>query len=685
MFEKNKHSLAVALFSTLLSFQPAQAQDLNSIDDLTELSLDQLMNVTIVSASKKEQQLSHVAASAFVIHDQDIKRYGYRTLGEALKRISGLYLSSDRNYDYLGVRGFSLPGDYNSRILVLIDGHRANNPLYDQAYMDEAFPVDIESIKRIEVVKGPGSALWGNNALFAVVNIITKRGSDIDGGRILLETASHDRRKGYLEYGKVFSSGLNLSGSISALDSNGENQIYFPELDQPNFNNGLAEGVDEEEAYKGYLTMAYKDFALLFNQSKRRKNMAPAAWDGVFNYPGGYTVDETTSLELNYLKHFDSINGQLVTRIYHDSLNYYGDYPYHEDGGWLGTIIVNKDEGSSKQWGGELRYSMDILPELAITTGFEYMNIYELHQGNYDSQPNYSLALDTGNDANAYHTIAYYGQGEYDLLDNLHLIAGLRLDDYSIFSEQLSPRAALLYSPRLSTTLKFLYGEAFRAPNDYERNYEDGFSMTDNNDLNPEEIKTWELVYEQNFGNHTRLVASVFRFEIDGLISQVTIPGDLLQFQNMSGMVRSDGAEVQLESHLENGVTGFLGLSTADTRDLDQDSRLNNSPTFIITGGVSAPLFSEKLFISTDFQHVSDRRSPAADVDSFTLVNLAITSEKVFNNIDLAFNIYNLFDKGVNVPGAGEHYHYDNNADDYILFNIPQDGRTFRLQLSYSF
>jgi iron complex outermembrane receptor protein len=685
-FLQIKQPLAIALLSILLSFHPAQATDNDSTSDLTELSLDELMDVTIVSASKKEQKISNVAASAFVIKDEDIKRYGYRTLGEALKRISGLYLSSDRNYDYLGVRGFSLPGDYNSRILVLIDGHRANNPLYDQAYMEEGFPIDIESIERIEVVKGPGSALWGNNALFAVVNVITKKGNDIEGGRILLETGSHERRKSYLEYGKVFRNGLNLSGSISVLDSDGENHIYFPELNQPGFNNGLAEGVDAEEAYKGYLTMSYKDFSLRFNKSKRSKNMPPAAWDGAFNNPGGYTVDEGTNLDLNYQQNiFDNINDQLFTRIYHNDFKYYGDYPYHEDGGWIGTYIVNKDEGSSKQWGGEVRYGMDILPELAVTTGFEYMNIYEINQKNYDADPNYSLAFDTGNNAGTYHTSAYYAQAEYDILDNIHLIAGLRLDDYSTFGEQWSPRAALLYSPRLATTMKLLYGEAFRAPNDYERNYDDGFTMIGNSALQPEEIKTWELVCEQNFGNHTRLVASIFRFDINQLISQVTIPGDLLQFQNLTGTVRSDGAEIQLESKLENGITGFLGLSTADTKDLDQDTRLNNSPTFIVSGEVSVPLYSEKLYISTDFQHVSDRRSSTTDVDSFTLVNLAITTGKFLNNIDMSFNIYNLFDKAVNVPGAGEHYHYDNNADDYILFNIPQDGRTFRFQLTYKF
>ncbi|HIJ78290.1 MAG TPA: TonB-dependent receptor [Deltaproteobacteria bacterium] len=688
MTNKN-HILTLVFFLIILAFHPAQAQELTPItNDLTELSLDELMNVTIVSAAKKEQKISHVAASAFVITDEDIKRYGYRTLGEALQRISGMYLSSDRNYDYLGVRGFSLPGDYNSRILVLVDGLRTNTILYDQAYIDATFPIDVESIKRIEVVKGPGSALWGSNALFAVINVITQKGNDLDGGRLMVETGSHARRKAYLEYGKIFAGGLNLSGSIAALGSDGENHIYFPELDQPGFNNGLAEGVDAEEAYKGYLTISYKDFGLLFNKSRRTKTVPPAAWDGAFNNPAGYTVDEVSNLEINHQKNIaDGMNGRLFTRIYHNTFEYYGDYPYFADGGWLGSYIVNKDQGSSKQWGGEIRYGLDPRPELAVTIGLEYMKSCEIIQKNYDDAPNYSLALDTG-DAGAYHTSAYYGQGEYSILDNLQLIAGLRVDDYSTFGEQLSPRIALLYSPRLATTLKLLYGKAFRAPNNFESFYEDGYAMTGNPSLQPEEIKTWELVFEHNFSNHTRLVASLFRFEVDDLISQVTIPAlpdDLLQFQNLSGTVRSDGAEIQLESHLENGISGFLGLSLADTKELAQDSRLNNSPTFIITGGVSAPVYSEKLYISTNFQHLSRRTSPTVDVEAYTLVNLAITTGSLLGNIDLSFNIYNLFDQTVNVPGAGEHYHYDPNTDENILFNIPQDGRTFRMQLSYNF
>jgi len=677
--------LATAILPLLAT---AHAAEHNGRDDLTELSLADLAQVTVVAASKKEQHISQVAASAFVISHDEIHRHGYRTLGEALGRISGMYLSSDRNYDYLGVRGYSLPGDYNTRILLLIDGHRSNNALYDQAYMEGGFPVDLESIDRIEVVKGPGSALWGNNALLAVVNVITKKGKDLDGGRIMAETGSHQHRKLYLEYGQIAANGLSLAGSLSALDAAGENHIYFPELDQPNFNNGVAQDVDGEQAYKGYLSLAYKNFGLLFTHAKRTKTPPPAAWDGAFNDPNAYTVDKTTALEVTYSTNLLAEgNGHLFTRLYHDRAAYYGDYPYHENAGWSGDTITNKDEGSSRQWGGEIRYSMAPWQNLSLTVGLEYLDVYQVIQKNWDAPPYSSVALDTSANQGTYAISSGYAQGEYNLLANVTLIAGLRHDDYSTFGSQWSPRAALLYSPRLTTTLKLLYGEAFRAPNDYERNYDDGSYMVGNTSLGPEDIQTWELVCEQNFGNHTRLVASIFRFEMHNQITQQTIPGDLLQFQNNPDEVRSDGAELQLETTFDNDLSGYLSLSTENTKNRTTGSRLDNSPTVLAAGGLSMPLWDEKLHLAPEVRFIGKRNSTATGetLAATTTANLSLTADSLFGNLDLSFNIYNLFNRRHTTPGAGEHYHYDNASDTYLYFDIPQDGRTFRCQLSCRF
>ncbi|MBU0909177.1 MAG: TonB-dependent receptor [Proteobacteria bacterium] len=680
----------VLAFFILLPFAlPGQTVgQTQSPDELTELSLEELMDIKIVAASKKKQRISQVAASAFVITRDDIRRYGYRTLGESLRRISGLYLSSDRNYDYLGVRGFSLPGDYNTRILVLIDGHRVNNAIYDASLLEDGFPIDIESIEHIEVVKGPGSALWGSNALFAVVNVVPRKGSDMDGGRVLAETGSHLRKKGFVEYGRLFDNGLEIAGSVSGMDSDGENHIYFPELDQPGFHHGVAARVDDEDASKVYITLSYHDVGLMLYKSKRRKTVPTAAWDGAFNDSGTYTDDGFTSAELSYEKDLsNSRNGHFLARIYHDDYDYSGEYPRYDNGGWAGTYVLNKDEGWSRQWGAELRYGMDITEDLTSTFGVEYQDVYEIHQQNWDASPYYALSLDTGTDQNAYHSSAYYLQGEYGLLDNLSLIGGIRLDDYSTIGKQWNPRAALVYSPRLATIFKLLYGEAFRAPNDYERNYDDGGWQIGNDSLKPETIRTWELVCEQNIASHSRLVASIFRFELKNLISQVETADYLLQFQNNPHTVRSDGVEIQLESRFENGIEGYLGVSTVNTKDLDLDARLTNSPTFLASGGISVPIWSKNFYLSPDFFYVDGRKSAdmTEDAGSYFLTNLTITSGNIFKDIRMSFAVYNLFNKNIIAPGAGEHYHYDPDADHYIYFNIPQEGRTFRFQLSCSF
>ncbi|MDH4320421.1 MAG: TonB-dependent receptor [Desulfobulbaceae bacterium] len=679
--------LPILILASLIFLPPALAGQPGTNARLDQLGLEDLNEITIVTAAKREQCISQVAAAASVITHEQIRRYGYRTLGEALSRVSGMTGSSDRNYSYLGVRGFSLPGDYNTRILLLVDGHRANCAMYDQASMDEGFPVDIESIERIEIVKGPGSALWGSNALFAVVNIITRQGSDMNGWRLLTELGSNRQRKGHLEYGRLFGNGLMLAGAVSGLDTDGERGVYFQEIDQPAFHNGLAQDVDGETAYKGYLNLSFKELQLHFAQSTRDKTVPSAAWDTAFNDPAAYTRDQYTMLDASIEHDIDPArNGRIFARLSHDAYEYRGDYPYHENGGWDGVRILNKDSGTDKQWGGEIRYTFTPLTGLTLITGFEYTDVYELRQHNYDAAPNYALHLDTGDADNDYNTRSVYLQGEYPLTASLRLLGGLRTDHYSTFGEQTSPRAALLYSPSLATTLKLLYGEAFRAPNDYERNYDDGIVMISNTGLKPETIKTWEVVCEQNLGRRLKLTTSLFRFELENLIGQENIGGNL-QYRNNNGTIRSDGFELHLEASHDNGLTAYASLACTETKNLATDTALDNSAALQAAAGISLPLWEKRFYLSPEFLYLSHRTSSATGkrLAASTLCNLSLTSGTFLADIDLSLNIYNLFDTHILQSGGGEHYHYDPATDEDLYFDIPQPGRTIRAQFAYHF
>ncbi len=675
---RNMLAIAGALMALMLVaiIQVAWADDTEKhhevSGDLTELGLEELMEIEITAASKKPLRISEAPASVALITRNDIRRYGYRNLAEVLQRVIGLYVTNDRTYQYLGVRGFARPGDFNTRVLMLVDGHRINDSIYDYATIGEDLPVDIESIKWIEVARGPGSAVWGNNALLAVVNIITRKGSDIEGGRIAAEYGSHSRAKAFLELGRQFDSGLEIAGSITTLDSEGQKRIYYPEFDDPSTNNGIAEGLDGMEVLRGYLTASYEGVRFLFTKSRRDKDIPTGSYDTVFNQPGTKVFGENTFVELGYERSlFEQVNGEIFLRIYHDWMEYKGDYLY-DYGYGAPPLPINKDQADSKLWGTEIRYSMDPFSRLNLTAGFEYQDAYEMIMKNYDGYPWFWEYHDS---KESFNLQSCYLQADADLLDNLRAVVGFRLDDYSTYGGHLSPRAALIYAPSKSTALKLLYGEAFRAPNDFERNYEaEGWNLN-NPDLDPETIQTWELVCEQRISNHTRLVGSLFRFDLEDIITKVVAADGMFQFQNR-GTVRSEGIEVQLESRFESDIAGYLGFSAMNAEERDTGEQVPNSPELIINGGISIPLWEERLYVSPEFFYIGELKTLSGDeVDSSFNANLSFTTGAFLDPFAVSLNIYNLFDKDKAVPGGVMH------KQD----GIPQEGRTFRFQLSYKF
>ena len=175
------HKRIILLLFALLTIDPdggrLWAQGTKAAPDLMDMSLEDLMKVEIDSvygASGYKQKVSDAPASITIITAEEISRHGYRTLAAVLRNVPGFYVTYDRDYDYLGERGFGPPGDYNSRFLLLVDGHRVNDNIFDQAFIGTDFPVDLDLIDRIEVIRGPNSSLYVASALLGVINIVTK-------------------------------------------------------------------------------------------------------------------------------------------------------------------------------------------------------------------------------------------------------------------------------------------------------------------------------------------------------------------------------------------------------------------------------------------------------------------------------------------------------------------------------
>lgn len=172
--------------------------------DLTNLSLDELMKVEVTSVSKHEQKLFEAPAAVHVITQEDIRRSGATCIPELLRMVPGLHVAKiNANKWAIGSRGFS--GEFSNKLLVLIDGRAVYTPLFAGVFWDVQ-DVMLEDIERIEVIRGPGASLWGSNAVNGVINIITKKARDTQGGLITLGTGSEEYGFGAVRYGGTIGS-----------------------------------------------------------------------------------------------------------------------------------------------------------------------------------------------------------------------------------------------------------------------------------------------------------------------------------------------------------------------------------------------------------------------------------------------------------------------------------------------
>jgi iron complex outermembrane receptor protein len=251
---------------------------------------------------------------------------------------------------------------------------------------------------------------------------------------------------------------------------------------------------------------------------------------------------------------------------------------------------------------------------------------------------------------------------------------GVRYDHSNVFGGSTNPRFALVYNPAEKTTVKFLYGQAFRAPNVYEL-YVQHSASGSNLALEPERIKTAEIVVEQYLGDRVRVAASAFTYRIKNLISQTTDASPTSIFVNL-GRVRSSGFEAEVETKSNFGLQGLFSYAFQSSRDSDSGQRLTNSPAHMLKLNLNAPVGIKRTFAGLELQYLSDRLTLSrGTADDFLVTNLTLLSERIKNRFDLSFSVYNLFDAKYGNP-AGAEFRQD---------IIPQDGRSFRLKLTYRF
>jgi len=686
---KSIQKLFVALCCTLLlasvsrtGLAASEEDATTPSGDLTDLPPEELMRIevaTVYSASKFEQKVTEAPSSVSIVTADEIRKYGYRTLADILRSLKGFFVSYDRNYSYVGVRGFGRQGSYNSRILLLVDGHRINDNLFDSAMIGTEFVLDMDLIDRVEVIRGPGSSLYGNSAFFAVVNVITRGGEGQQGAELSGEAGSFDTYKGRLTYAKSFRNGLEalVSGSLS--DSSGDS-LFFKEFNTPANNNGLTSGADFDRSYNTLTKLAYRDFTLEGLYSSRTKGVPTAAFGTNFNDLRHKTTDELWFLELKY-EHSFGESANVMGRLFYDSYDFTGDYPF--SGG------VQRNQGRGRWWGGELQTSIRLLDRHKLVIGTEYRDNVQQDQKSFHVGVSEPPLFD---DKRSSQVWAVYLQDEFTLFKSLILNAGVRYSHYSTFGSTVNPRIGLIYTPIEGTVFKILYGSAFRSPNAFELYYHDAVAFNANPALKPEKIKTYEIIYEQYVGSNIRGSLSGFYYTIDDLIVAAADPADGTKnkYQNLS-KVEADGVEVELEGKWENGWAGRISYSFQDTWNSDTGLTLPDSPRHLAKVNLTIPLFRDKIFLGLEEQFTSRRKTLIGGnyAKSFFVTNLTLCSRELLKGLDLSVSLYNLFDYRYGDPGGPEHIQdtVSSRFSDpaHPLDIIQQDGRTFRVKLTYRF
>jgi outer membrane receptor for ferrienterochelin and colicins len=672
------------LLSLIFLFQnQAAAQDYNSTPVSLSEKSDELLFQDIPSvstASKYEQKVSKAPASISIVTADEIKKWGYRNFGDIMASLKGFYSTNDRNYGYVGARGFGLPSDYNTRMLLLIDGHRYNDNIFESFYTDEGFPVDVDIIERVEVVRGPSSSLYGTNAFFGVINVITKRGRDQEGVNIKTSYGTFNSTKTSVSAGKRFGNGIEAFLSGSFYDSDGDNRFFSKEFVNPSANNnfptngGIYNNNDDEQAKKLLGKLSYGDFCLEGLLVKRKKNLPTAPFDTLFNNPNTKTVDQAHYFELKYDHTFENqLNVQ--SRVSYNHYRYTGKYPYYDAD--KNNFPENNDLVRGQWWRGGLEATKIFWDDHKITFGGEFQYDFDQFQNNWNRMPNTVDAIQVS-DTSSYRW-ALFAQDEFSITDNLTLNAGLRYDFFSIFGDTVNPRLALIYNPWKATTIKLLYGTAFRAPSQFEI-HSLLAGLTFNENLRPEQLETSEFILEHYFNEHLRGEFNFFHTEVDHIIAQIPVGNGLAQNQNVDN-AKSNGIELQLEDSWSNGFQARISYSWQDTQYIRQDTRLPNSPEHMVKLNLIAPLWQDKVFLGFENRYMSGRKvQPKADgslgkVGDNVISNLTIFTRNWVKGLELSAGAYNLFDERYFDPGSTDHRQT----------GIQQDGLTFRIKASMDF
>lgn len=457
----------------------------------------------------------------------------------------------------------------------------------------------------------------------------------IDGIELSGEAASFDTYKGRTTYGKKYANDIEVLLSATRLRSKGQN-LYFKEYDNPATNNGNADNSDYERYGNAFMNLKYKNFAIEAAYGSRTKDIGIGSFGTIFNDKQTRITDNRGYIDVRYEKEI-GVSTKITSKAFYDYYHYSGNYLYDYP-----PLTMTKEYAIGKWWGLGTELTTKLGEKHTVVAGLEYQENLLQKQRTYDEDPYVSYL----NDTRGCYVWAAYMQDQFSILNNVILNAGARYDYYKTFGDTINPRIGIIYNPRKRTTLKFLYGEAFRAPNAYELYYGDGGnSQKANPDLDPEKISTYELVLEQYINNY-RFSASGFFYKMQDMINQQVDPSDGLIIYKNVDEVESKGIELEIQGKWARGIEGQLSYTYQETTDKETGRLLTNAPRHLLKAHIYVPIIKKYLSTGIEVQYTGPRKTLAGNnTGGFVVTNLTLLSRELIKGLELSGSIYNLFDK----------------------------------------
>jgi outer membrane receptor protein involved in Fe transport len=616
------------------------------------------------AASKQQLSVDQAPASVTVITREELRAFGYQTLAEALQAVRGFFLADDRVYTYVGVRGFQPPGDLNTRILVLWDGHPFNDVWAGQAFTARDLEPDLSAVDRIEVVRGPASILYGTGAFFGVINVVPRaRVGEKKNVEAVVGAGGQNGVKARL-IGSLGREGRSIMISGAGLTAEG---APFTDLADT-----TVRGLDAERAASVTLRAEYDGLVLTAKLNQRRKQIPTGPLGSQLGVPGTEYTDARGFAELRYDKQWTRVT--LTARASYDASRYRGWYA-QLDG--EGNRFRLTDTGGADWFGGELRVGATLFPGNRLT-------------GSLEAQGQLVTQRPVGFTAEDRHTrVLLSGTliDEWQVFSRLFLQAGLRVDKYfDIADVALSPRGAVVARLYDAGLTKLVVGRAFRAPTIYESYFTDGNATqrAPGTPPRPELITTFELEHSHDFTPELRVTAGGYFNLIDQLVvlsedafeqplcGGAADPVQCVVYSNSPGTLYAGGAEAQIRWQpgrftLVDASYSFVMLGGADITG-------KAYPMHVAALRAMVPLKEGLVRLSGQGVYQSGRRAQDGSlIGEALLINFGLSGE--YGPIRYFAGVQNLLDQRYQVPVLSE----------VAVSRVPQYGRTFFIELAASF